>query len=469
MSSGGRIPDNPAGGAAVSLDPAWSGELPAASSGSRRRGGGHRRSRRRKTLSPSKMTSFMDGVDFDDPENYPDIPLSSRSSSGFGGEGATDTTTAAEALPASPLLPLPKKSPVVQDKKVSPQTAQRTDVNWEPLYASSNQIAALFGQSSPEPKGSLSPPLGVLDALGNQHNSALSSGERGGDRKSVSKKGTAGAGHNDAGDVVLEVENLHPVESKPVVGDGTAVASPVKSPLPSADAVIILKQKSATVVMSSVSGEAGGGEAVQSAPAPAVKRKTSRSSRRRSIVMGAEAKAIIDSAIGEEGAATTKVASATAPQPRGGAKAKRISKHGSSSTTAGKTAEEEFPLSEVNATSCLPRPLATQRGWKAREGDGSNTLLDEYYSAAPGSQRARRIAARLFCLTGFCLIPQAAEDARLLCTAAGDSFDWGFEETEEPRLVTRPCRRETREQMKELVLRIKVRVCTLAVCTHISR
>ncbi|CAN0363603.1 unnamed protein product, partial [Hapterophycus canaliculatus] len=65
-----------------------------------------------------------------------------------------------------------------------------------------------------------------------------------------------------------------------------------------------------------------------------------------------------------------------------------------------------------------------------------------------------RIAARLFCLTGYPLSAVAPEDARVLCEAAGDSLDWGLGETE-PRLVSQPIRRETREQKRKLVLRIK--------------
>lgn len=443
MSSGGRKPEN-FSGTSAGLDTAWLGESPAASSGGQRRGGIHRRSRRRKTLSPSKMTSFMDGIDFDDPASFPDIPSTSRSSD-FG-EGATDS--AAGALVASPLK-LPNKSPV-QDKKISPQTMRSTDIDGEPLYANSNQIDALFGQSTPQSKVPSPPPLGVLDALGNQQISDLS-----GEMKSVSKKGMTGARHNDTEGVMFEVENLHPIESRPV-GDDATVAGPAKTPLSNTDEARILKQTS-TAAISSVGGDTGGGEAVRP-PAPAAKRKTSRSSRRRSIVMPSEATPFIDSAIGGEGTPTTNVASVMAPTLRGG-KTKRSSKHSSNGATASiKTAEGEFPLTAVTATSCLSRPLAVQRGWKAREGDVTKTLVRAYYSTAQGSQRARRIAARLFCLTGFCLLPQSPDDARVLCEAAGDSLEWGLEETGNPRLVTKPCRRETREQKRELVLRIKVRV-----------
>lgn len=117
---------------------------------------------------------------------------------------------------------------------------------------------------------------------------------------------------------------------------------------------------------------------------------------------------------------------------------------------------EEFPLSSVNATSCLSRSLAAQRGWALGDQDTRKQLFRSYYAAAPGSQRARRIAARLFCLTGYVLSPMAPEDARLLCDAAGGGMDWGLEETE-PRLVSQPVRRETKEQKRVLVLRIKVK------------
>lgn len=120
------------------------------------------------------------------------------------------------------------------------------------------------------------------------------------------------------------------------------------------------------------------------------------------------------------------------------------------------TLVEKLPLSSVNATSCLSRSLAAQRGWALGDEDTRKQLIRAFYAAAPDSQKARRVAARLFCLTGYVLSAVAPGDARVLCEAAGDSLDWGLDETE-PRLVNQPIRRETKEQRRRLVLRIKVR------------
>ena len=140
------------------------------------------------------------------------------------------------------------------------------------------------------------------------------------------------------------------------------------------------------------------------------------------------------------------------------------------SRNGGKSAAKEFPLASINAMSCLSRPLATQRGWSPGNGDTTKSLVRAYYAAGKGSQRARRIAARLFCLTGFCLLPVTPDDARVLCEAAGDSLEWGLGETEKPRLVTRPPVRETREQKRALLLRIKVRAgWIMSICVGVLK
>ena len=119
---------------------------------------------------------------------------------------------------------------------------------------------------------------------------------------------------------------------------------------------------------------------------------------------------------------------------------------------------EEIPLSPINATPCLSRSLAVQRGWAVGDEDTLKSLFRAFYAAVSGSQRARRVAARIFCLSGYQLSAMATDDARVLCEAAGGSMEWDLDGTQ-PQLVSQPVRRETREQKRELIKQMKVGSC----------
>ncbi|CAM9568676.1 unnamed protein product, partial [Ectocarpus sp. 8 AP-2014] len=201
-------------------------------------------------------------------------------------------------------------------------------------------------------------------------------------------------------------------------------------------------------------------------PAAATKKSRSRSSRRRSIVMPCEAQPLMDSDLGdvhdETETANMPPSPPPAPPATGGdgtaaaaaAPAGGDGKPSRGSTSTTNSPADELPLSSINVVSCLSRPLAAQRGWPVGDEDTRKRLFRAFYGAAPGSQRARRVAARLFCLTGYAVSAVAPEDARVLCEAAGDSMEWG-PEGGEPRLVSQPVRRESKEQKRGLVLRIK--------------
>ncbi|CAM9390791.1 unnamed protein product, partial [Sphacelaria rigidula] len=170
-------------------------------------------------------------------------------------------------------------------------------------------------------------------------------------------------------------------------------------------------------------------------------RKTSRKSRRRSIVMPSEAKnSLFDDEEGRDDAsnrppadgapatddpaivATRGVVSAGSTTGEATGDHARTSASSSNSTSSRKNSSVGTPAdggdgkppamapasatsTVVNATSCLVRPLAAQRGWKGRPGDDTKTLMRAYYAERRGSQRARLVAARLFCVTGYCLLP----------------------------------------------------------------
>ncbi|CAM9445791.1 unnamed protein product, partial [Choristocarpus tenellus] len=81
-------------------------------------------------------------------------------------------------------------------------------------------------------------------------------------------------------------------------------------------------------------------------------------------------------------------------------------------------------------------------------------LIRGYCREPKDSQRARRIAARIFGLTGYPLLPDAARDAQILCSAAGGDQVWGLDD-EEPNLTGCPPSARTRAEMKKLIVRIK--------------
>eukprot|EP00752_Nemacystus_decipiens_P011137 g9896.t1 len=372
-------------------------------------------------------------------------------------------------------------------------------------------IADLFdveGVPTPPPPGPK--PLGALDALGNVEVVKTSSSSVTGIKKEAEPRSS---GKNPRGStargrsnrratfggadtrVFLEAENLEPVlPSKPPARAGVDAAATAAAAAAAAaatraspstttpEALVGPGQQQASDLTSAPQGNREGEEGIMPQP-PAVKQKSrSRSSRRRSIVMPSEAQPLMDSDLddgrAEHAAAAAAAARIPAPaSPTSNSRAGRSaagneasaaasgdgkSKLGGGSKITGSkrsgskktTPSEELPLSSVNATSCLSRPLAAQRGWALGDQETRKQLFRAYYAADPGSQRARRIAARLFCLTGYPLSPVAPDDARALCVAAGGGMDWGLDETE-PRLVSRPIRRETKEQKRVLVLRIK--------------
>lgn len=432
------------------------------------------RTGRRRTVSPSiGRHSYMSGVDWSDISTFPSIPLAGTVSK-TSGDPSADMTASGQAE-LNTLSPL------------SDGGAQEGPILPEP-----DEVASLFIETSPpEPKQ----PLGLLGLRSNQGASTSQLPEKEvGSKKEVSEGGKGTAFVGDVS-MALETENIEPTSGKPstpikpinTVPGTISIIS--KSPLVSTieEATINSKKSKYEAQVDAPMNTLSGGVAVDElVPAP-VRRNKSRSSRRRSILMPSEAQPFMESDIGSaEDGPSEKYISATSTaenSPLAATRAATVSGAGDEhdgkgerggnsgtdkkkSTGSGKAgrAAKAFPLSAVNATSCLITPLAVQRGWPAGDGDTTKELVGAYHAAAKGSQRARRLAARLFCLTGFCLLPVSPEDARVLCEAAGDSLDWGLEETEKPRLVSQPPRRETREQKRELVLRIKVGVVPCRGC-----
>ncbi|CAN0114544.1 unnamed protein product, partial [Laminaria digitata] len=206
-----RIPGggDPAG---ASIDTSWLRETSDPSGGDRARGRGGRRRARRRTLSPSiGSKSFMSGVDFDDPESFPDIPLaggvgvSGSSGSGSGSMGIV----AAEGGGNAALVISPKGQIISPSPGSDAQDARLPDPS---------AVANLFDadETTPEPKPKNPPPLGLLQgSLGNQ-NQACSvaaterdhrSGKKGqGQGSAKSVKGSS----RDARTSSIGVENRQP-------------------------------------------------------------------------------------------------------------------------------------------------------------------------------------------------------------------------------------------------------------------
>lgn len=438
----------------TTLDMSWLNEpVGSTSAGSGDRGQARKSKRRgrRFTLSPSiGRNSYMSDVDLNDPMNFPNIP-------------AAGTGT-----------PIKMTSVATRDSGIT-KTSSTQDAD----LADPTDIACLFAiHGTPEAKPL--PPRKVLGPLVNQGaafgGTGLRSSSGEGASETAMKKDTA----DNGGPLYRSGRGENTSSCLPSTKPHAAVATDGSATTSAATPCTISPTARADNKMAASTAE----QAIRLSDAitgPPAGRKKSRSSRRRSIVLPSEAKALIEVEIDNrtaqaplsETAATsdttgavvtpatvaTKV-STSAPKPKtqvGGSEPIR-DKANSKSTNGRSKAAEEFPLAEVNATSCLIRPLATQRGWRPADGDqdATSTLVRAYYAAAPGSQRARRAAARLFCFTGFCLTPATPDDARVLCAAAGDSLNWGLGE-EKPRLVSRPVRRETKEQKRELAARITVR------------
>lgn len=433
MSSDGVIGGD--GSFEAAIDTSWLTSSP----GRMKRERSTKRRARRYTLSPSiGNNNVMSGVDWNDPEAFPvihqDDNFRSKAGRGFLASPKTEFAVFRDG-PASS----------------APSNSQDADL------PDPKDIARLL---APETKDLPSPRPRVLVSIANREPSPIESTGIAGNQKWTKATGreTRADGHQD--------ENLEPNRIKPAVFcDGKQGAhSQVVG------ATIIPEEVSTAT--SQYRDEAGENAEPQPQFQHVPKRK-SRNSRRRSIVMPSEAQPLVDSELGSDGigppaSGTGNVATSEASIKRstgdgvteknveGTSKGNVVGKDGK--INCGQTAAQAFPLSSVNATSCLTTPLAVQRGWKARPGESSRSLVRAYHAAPVGSQRARRIAARLFCLTGYCLLPVTPDDARVLCRAAGDSFDWGLDEEEGPRLVSHPQRRKTREQKRELVMQIKVRV-----------
>ncbi|CAM9865011.1 unnamed protein product, partial [Ectocarpus sp. 13 AM-2016] len=500
----------PSGGGAPVLDTSWiddSAVVAVASGGdsggvTRGRGGGKRRSRRR-TLSPSiGKHNYMSNVDLNDPMKYPSLPSSSGDDGGSSnhqksrnpsshdqeiGGGSAELTTlrpppqrntdaavtspGADSAAAFSVPALPSGSTASPDTDLPDPTAVADLFEAEegttlasrpsPLGTLNNNETKPSSSSAPKKKSE-----GKQEPLGQASSAAVARGRR-------SRRATFGGA--DAR-IRLEAENLAPVLPSKPPNPVPAAPAPTAtiSPRTMDGEVVGAAEEQASGLSTAAAAAAtrpGDGEETQERvppppppPAAATKKSRSRSSRRRSIVMPYEAQPVMDSDLGDGHAEdeTANMPPPPAPPATGGdgtataaaATADGDGKPSRGSTSTTNSPGDELPLSSINVVSCLSRPLAAQRGWPVGDEDTRKRLFRAFYGAVPGSQRARRVAARLFCLTGYALSAVAPEDARVLCEAAGDSMEWGLEE-DEPRLVSQPVRRESKEQKRGLVLRIK--------------
>ncbi|CAM9896271.1 unnamed protein product [Ectocarpus sp. 12 AP-2014] len=493
----------PNSGGTPVLDTSWidNSALVAVASGGgsggvpRGRGGGKRRTRRR-TLSPSiGKHNYMSNVDLNDPMKYPSLP-SSGGDDGGSGPSSHDQEIGGRSAELTILRPPPQRDTDAAVTSPGDDSAAAINVPASPSGSTASPdtdlpnptaVADLFEAEEGTTTASRPSPLGTLndnetkpssssapkkknegkqEPLGQTLSAGMARGRR-------SRRATFGGA--DAR-ISLEAENLAPVlPSKPPNPVPAAPAPPAqRSPRAMDGEVIGAAEEQVSGISTAATAAAtrpGDGEETQEQvppppppPAAATKKSRSRSSRRRSIVMPYEAQPLMDSDLGDghAEAETANMPPSPAPPATGGdgtataaaAPADGDGKPSRGSTSTTNSPADELPLSSINVVSCLSRPLAAQRGWPVGDEDTRKRLFRAFYGAAPGSQRARRVAARLFCLTGYALSAVAPEDARVLCEAAGDSMEWGLEE-DEPRLVSQPVRRESKEQKRGLVLRIK--------------
>lgn len=422
--------------APVIVDTSWLNEpyattAPRAGAPDDKRVDGKGRTRhRRKTMSPSQVTSVVtSSVDWanGDYTTFPDYPCAGDGAAG--GAGAAAATPEKNAV-ANLLDDTPERNPPAALLPLGPLENHRHNKT-----TSSSHVRIKGGET-------------LLEHGKNNSKKSQAAG-----RKKGASKAGAGVAEDSSSRVAAEAENVVPQTPPAATTEKAAADAGASVPQSGKEAPVAV----AGVVDDSVEQDRG--------------RRVSRKSRRRSIVMPSEANtSFLDdenkdgdtrAAVGSTGGA----ANDTNDTGSAGLTTKSVADSRKSSTAGeagGKGKKLASPVgaaptpTAISATSCLRHPLAAQRGWKPGPGDDNKTLMRAYYAAPRGSQQARRAAARLFCVTGYCLLPVTPDDARVLCEAAGDSLDWGLDDADLPELKSQARRRKTREQKRELVLRIKV-------------
>jgi hypothetical protein len=403
------------------------------------------RGRRRKTLSPSRVTTFLSEVELqDDPMNFPDPPSLV--------EAAAAAARAAEAVMEA------------MDQ-----------------FADSNDVAGLLDTPAAKQRYSLesstaTSPLPLAFATPSTSETGFtvssSSGQRSGSASarqtpaSGARRSVLGVLHSSGGNIVVatpaplsKAVNVNSTSASSSSSSNTKrqtalqenrSATPSTHVSPATDStaeIAAVAQKSlsprattaaqiATISPIALAGTSPGGffagddTAVVALPQGRSQRG-GRRNRRQSFVLPPEAEMLqsVDDAAAAEAANATN-----AQEPPTAAAA--------AADTAAATAEQ--PPAAASAAVVAPQPQgslptatdgflvapALQQGWgsavelsrnssDSSSSDNDLRALTRAFAAAPaGSQRARRAAARVYCLTGYPLAAMAARDAAELCSAA---------------------------------------------------
>lgn len=218
----------PGGGdpAGAAFDTSWLHEASDPSGGDRVRGRSGKRRTRRCTLSPSiGSKSFMSGVDLDDPENFPNIPVAGGVTTN-GGSMSVGNIAAEDGSEA------PAISPTRRTLSPSPGSDARDSRLPDPSV-----VANLFDDEETTPEPKLPPPLGLLGSLGNQNQARSMATERDRSGKKSQGQGSAKGVKGSSRDVhtSVGVENRQPgLDLRPrVAAEGAATATVVTSSPPS--------------------------------------------------------------------------------------------------------------------------------------------------------------------------------------------------------------------------------------------
>ncbi|CAM9217751.1 unnamed protein product, partial [Discosporangium mesarthrocarpum] len=368
----------------ATVEPLVQADQPATRSPNPRR----RRNRRRKTLSPSKVTTFLCNVQMaDDPMNFPDPPtmegVNPLASEHFGQQepargssGPTDKVDCAEVGVLEPL-----------GVRLTEQSSADVVSNPLAIHSTSNDVLSSICNHQTTP-------------MGTEVTVVRKSPRRVGGREPSDGSEPEGVENGAPEFRTTGGSSYAPVLSpeRPFEGDANA------KPLNLAVSHQVEKARHVNV-------------------------QVSRKSRRRSLVV-----------------------------PPGG-NCVDLDGGGDSGNTSTLASDSANPPDTPNATSSLQTSMAAEMGWVTSNTKDDPVLLTREYCREVArepreSQRARRLAARVFCLTGYPLSPLVAKDAHILCEAAGGGLGWSVDD-KEPQLTGKPQLASSRQKMRKLIVRLK--------------
>jgi hypothetical protein len=414
------------------------------------------RGRRRKTLSPSRVTTFLSEVELhDDPMNFPDPPSLVEAAAAAAARAAEAVMEAmdqfADSNDVAGLLDTPaakqrysfESSSAASPLLLAFATPSTIDTAFAVSSSSGQRSSSASARNTPA-SGATRSVLGVLHSSGGNIVVAtpvplskavtVSSTSTSSSSSSSSTKRQTALQEN-----CTATSSTHASPAADSTAEVAAVAQKPSSPQATTAAQTAAISPIALAGTSPGGFFAGDDTAIAAVPQGRSQRG-GRRNRRQSFVLPPEAEMLqsVDDAAAAEAASTAAPNTQESP-----ATAAAVS---TAAATAAATAEQPLAAAATAVASQPQGPLPTatdgflvapalQQGWgsavelsrnsnnsdisSSSSSDNDLRALTRAFAAAPaGSQRARRAAARVYCLTGYPLAAMAARDAAELCTAA---------------------------------------------------